>query len=153
MQQATLKDLPHVMALYRACAAMPNSCWDEGYPTEELARSDIEQGTLFLLEDYGAATLLTWEELENMSLGFTFTENPCVLCRLCLHPSHQGRGEGSYLLAQAEQQARELGYRSMHLLVDLDNPTARRLYDRCGYRPVREVAMFDTVFNAMEKRL
>jgi len=153
MQKATLNDLGHIMSLYRACAALPTSCWDEDYPTAELAQSDIEQGVLYLLEDYGAVTLLEWDDLEEMGLGFEYTEKPCVLCRLCLHPDHQGKGEGKRILALAEQQARELGYQSMHLLVDVDNPIARRLYDSAGYRRVNEVELYGCVFDAMEKRL
>jgi len=153
MQQAQMKDLEHVLSLYRACAALPTSCWDEEYPGEELARSDIEQGFLYLLEDYGAATLLQWDDLEDMNLGFEYTEKPCVLCRLCLHPDHQGRGEGKLLLAHVEEQARQLGYQSMHLLVDVDNPIARRVYDRAGYRQVNQTELYDCVFDVMEKRL
>lgn len=153
MQKATPHDLDHIMSLYRACAAQPNSCWDESYPTEEIARSDIEQGVLYLHEDYGAATLLDWDNLEEMELGFEYTEKPCVLCRLCLHPSHQGKGEGKRILALAEQQARELGYQSMHLLVDVENRTAHCLYESAGYRRVNEAALYGCVFDAMEKRL
>ena len=153
MQKAEMKDLNLVLSLYCACAALPTSCWDEGYPTEELARSDIEQGLLYLWEDFGAATLLEWDDLEEMGLGFQFTEKPCVLCRLCLHPSHQGKGEGRQILALAEEQARQLGYQSMHLLVDVDNPIARRVYEGSGYRHVNQTELYGCVFYAMEKRL
>lgn len=153
MRQAGHNDFDHIMSLYRACATQPNSCWDDEYPTEEIAMSDIRQGVLYLEEDYGAATLLEWDDLEDMGLGFEHTEKPCVLCRLCLHPSHQGKGEGKRLLALAEEQARSLGYRSMHLLVDVENKTARRLYESAGYRRVNEAALYGCVFDAMEKRL
>lgn len=153
MRKAEPKDLGHVLSLYRACAALPTSCWDDEYPTPELAESDIRDGVLYLLEDYGAATLLEWDDLEDMGLGFEYTDNPCVLCRICLHPSHQGKGEGKLLLARAEEQARQLGYRSMHLLVDVENPIARRLYISAGYRHVNQTELYGCVFDVMEKRL
>lgn len=153
MQKATMNDLARIMSMYRACAAQPNSCWDEEYPTEEIALSDIRQGVLYLQQDFGAATLLEWDDLEDMGLGFEYTEKPCVLCRLCLHPSHQGKGEGKKLLALAEEQARKLGYQSMHLLVDVENRIAHRLYESAGYKRVNEAALYGCIFDAMEKRL
>ena len=153
MKQATMADLSHVLKLYRACAAQDNSCWDDDYPSEDIARSDIEGGLLYLYGDCGAATLLEWDDLEEQDLGFILPGKPCVLCRICLAPDHQGRGEGKLLLAQAEQQARELGYEVMHLLVDVDNPIARRLYDRAGYRCAGRTELYDCVFDAMEKKL
>ncbi len=153
MRKARMADLAHVMALYRACASLPNSCWDEEYPTEDIARQDIANGWLYLYGDCGAASLLEWDDLEQMNLGFQYTENPCVLCRICLHPSHQGRGEGKTLLAAAERQARKLGYQSMHLLVDVGNPTAQRMYQTAGYRRVAQVDLYGCTFHAMEKRL
>ena len=45
----------------------------------------------------------------------------------------QGRGIGTALLRAGEATACELGYRRVALGVGLDNPDARRLYERLGY--------------------
>jgi len=45
----------------------------------------------------------------------------------------QGRGIGTALIGAAEATARQLGYVRIALGVVLDNPKARRLYERLGY--------------------
>lgn len=51
----------------------------------------------------------------------------------------RGRGIGSALIAVAEGLARERGLDRMVLAVDADNPAARSLYLRLGYRPTGTV--------------
>ena len=45
----------------------------------------------------------------------------------------QGRGIGTALIGAAEAAARQLGHERVALGVGLDNPEARRLYERLGY--------------------
>ena len=45
----------------------------------------------------------------------------------------QGRGIGTALIGAAEGTARQLGHERIALGVGLDNPKARRLYERLGY--------------------
>jgi len=51
-----------------------------------------------------------------------------------LHVYEQGRGVGTAIIAAAEQLARDWGYSAIGLGVGPDNPRARRLYERLGYR-------------------
>lgn len=51
--------------------------------------------------------------------------------------SHRGRGIGTALMAEAERLAAPAG--RMRLGVGIDNPSARRLYERLGYRPTGKV--------------
>ena len=51
--------------------------------------------------------------------------------------SHRGRGIGTALMAEAERLAAPVG--RMRLGVGIDNPSARRLYERLGYRPTGKV--------------
>ena len=45
----------------------------------------------------------------------------------------QGRGIGTALIGAAEGTARQLGHERIALGVGIDNPKARRLYERLGY--------------------
>lgn len=51
--------------------------------------------------------------------------------------SHRGRGFGTALMAEAERLAAPAG--RLRLGVGLDTPSARRLYERLGYRPTGEL--------------
>jgi GNAT superfamily N-acetyltransferase len=57
-----------------------------------------------------------------------------TLTRLEVTPARRGHGLGTALVAAVEQRAVELGYLRIDLGVALDNPDARRLYERLGYR-------------------
>jgi ribosomal protein S18 acetylase RimI-like enzyme len=58
---------------------------------------------------------------------------------LSVAPALQNRGIGASLLAEADRQARNAGYRYCSLGVFFTNEGARRLYERAGYRVERKV--------------
>lgn len=53
-----------------------------------------------------------------------------------VHPEFRRLGIGSRLLEACERHALTRGYRQISLSVALDNPKAKRLYERRGYRVV-----------------
>lgn len=50
----------------------------------------------------------------------------------------QGLGIGAKLIQQMAQHARQLGHQKIGLLVDKNNPNAKRLYERLGFEVVDE---------------
>jgi ribosomal protein S18 acetylase RimI-like enzyme len=64
-------------------------------------------------------------------------DNSYYICGMAVFPEHRGCGIGTRLLALAEQQARDKGFRRVSLIVFEQNSGAKRLYDRVGYREVR----------------
>ena len=52
---------------------------------------------------------------------------------LRVHPAFRGLGVGSRLLEAAESCARENRHSQLGLSVSVENPKARKLYERCGY--------------------
>jgi len=62
-----------------------------------------------------------------------------VIWAVRVYPFLQGGGIGARLMAAAEAAIRERGYRIAELGVEKDNPRARRLYERLGYRLHREM--------------
>ncbi len=53
---------------------------------------------------------------------------------LAAYPSYRGRGQGSALLAVADKLAAAAGITGLSLIVSDTNVSARKLYERCGYR-------------------
>ncbi|MGO1226035.1 MAG: GNAT family N-acetyltransferase [Brachybacterium sp.] len=58
-------------------------------------------------------------------------------CNVGVLESHRGRGIGAALMREAEQLAEPAG--RLRLGVGTDNPDARRLYERLGYRGLGEL--------------
>ena len=54
---------------------------------------------------------------------------------LCVFPEHRGQGLAAELIAAAIERHKDSG-KPVGLLVDPDNPRARRLYDRLGFKEV-----------------
>lgn len=56
--------------------------------------------------------------------------------RMYVAPSHRGRGIGRVLLGGLERRCRELGYRRVRLDTGPEQPAARAIYERAGYRRI-----------------
>lgn len=52
---------------------------------------------------------------------------------ISVSPTHQGQGIGKKLIQAAIERARELSHQKVGLLVDEDNPNAKRLYESLGF--------------------
>lgn len=62
-----------------------------------------------------------------------------VIWAVRVFPFLQGAGIGARLLAAAEDAIRRRGFHVAELGVEKDNPRARKLYERLGYRLYREM--------------
>jgi len=59
------------------------------------------------------------------------------VCNVGMLEAHRGRGIGTALMAEAERRAAPAD--RLRLGVGIDDPAARRLFERLGYRPTGEV--------------
>ena len=150
-------DKADVWALWRACAADPNSCWNEAYPTEAILHIDLLNEWLYIMREegrlIGSSTLMETDDLERCGFPFAETEAIAVLTRLCIQPALQRQGYGSLLLTHTENRATKKGARAIHLLCDVRNAAALALYARGGYRRVCEAHLYGDHFFVHEKLL
>ena len=94
------------------------------YTPEALARQAAEGQQFYLLSDAG-------EPIGFFAVG-PVQPDVWKLFKLYLLPQHQGKGLGSYMLAQAEQRVQAAGIGTLTLNVNRHNP-ARHLYTKRGY--------------------
>lgn len=96
-----------------------------------------EAGRLVIAEDAAGnrAGLLWVGASRNLVTG----EDELWIYHLGVVPEHRRRGLGRYLLAHAEQLAREAGYPAVTLMVAEGNEPARQLYASEGFRPAAAV--------------
>ena len=57
-----------------------------------------------------------------------------LLANVAVHPSRKGAGLGRALLAHAEAEAKEQGYRELRLSTHVDMPETHRFYARLGWQ-------------------
>lgn len=129
-------DLPALLELCRLASQVPDSNWDEEYPTAEDLRADIRQGALYRIEVDGAQVGMIAMGPDEDEAAFTWPtqdENACMLSRLAIHPDHQGKGLLEPVFAAAVDHCRALGYHTLRLLVVTELQRLFRVYERCGF--------------------
>jgi len=62
-----------------------------------------------------------------------------------VRPSSRGLGLGKQVLIQTLDLYSSLGVKTMYLQVDSDNPTAKNLYERVGFRPIYSMEYYQWV--------
>jgi ribosomal protein S18 acetylase RimI-like enzyme len=155
-------DLPEVFALFQAAIREMRrqgiDQWDDLYPVESDLAADIAHGELWLLRRAGriaaAIVLNERQDSQYQSGQWQISSVPiAVIHRLCVHPAEQGAGVATQVMAMAEQQLRETGYRTVRLDTFPPNRKAVRLYERLGYRRAGTVEFRKGTFYLYEKAL
>lgn len=111
-------------------------CWSLAMPQIDFeARRDWFARHLETLHTAGARTMIAWASDGRALLGFV-TVDPAqsVLDQLCVAPRAQGSGVADQLM----RCARTLCPSGLTLVVNEDNPRARRFYARQGFVQVGE---------------
>ena len=106
------------------------------FPGREFTRRELSIG-LGLLKLCGLPDVLRLSvNALSIANGVETRRNEYYLANMAVFPDFQRRGIGSALLAHVEGRAKEVGLNKCSLIVDTENPAARRLYERSGYRVV-----------------
>lgn len=98
-----------------------------------IAEMRIKNGELFLWQDREAVSMAgkTRPLPHGIAIGPVYTP-----------PEQRGRGYASALVAALSQHLLDSGYKFCTLFTDLANPTANKIYQAIGYRPVAD---FDAI--------
>jgi ribosomal protein S18 acetylase RimI-like enzyme len=75
-------------------------------------------------------------QLHGINSGLADGQERAYIYGFRVRPEYRGEGVGSLLLTIAENDLRQRGFIKVALNVGRDNPDARRLYERFGYRVV-----------------
>ena len=75
---------------------------------------------------------------ENVFAPYIYLEQPnsWYICGVALHPQYRGHGLGTRLMALANDQAKEGGFKTLSLVAFEQNKGAVSLYDKLGYTVV-----------------
>ncbi|MFJ3902230.1 GNAT family N-acetyltransferase [Streptomyces sp. NPDC090025] len=125
---ATAADVPLVLDWMRAFAADIGEDPDADHSANVRAR--VDEGLLHLWEVAGepvAMASVSRTEAGQARVSPVYTP-----------PAHRARGYGGAVTAAVSRAARTAGATQVLLFTDLANPTSNALYQRLGYRPVRD---------------
>ncbi len=140
-------DRAEVMALYRACAALPGCTWSEDYPVVENFDEDIAHGWLYCLREgeqiIAVVSVGDFGEHVNDGIPWSAAARPGELARIGVLPTRGGQGIGAFLLGNAIAVARGKGFDAIRLLVSPGNAPAVAMYRRAGFHTVDECDRFD----------
>jgi ribosomal protein S18 acetylase RimI-like enzyme len=125
-----------VLEVGRAQGSFPDDFdeaeWCRGYAewTEEQVRGELPASTTSVIE-------VDREVVGRLRV--TREEEMFELSGIQIHPRHQCRGIGTAIIGDLQAEAAEAGV-PLELGVEWDNPRARALYERLGFRLAREDA-------------
>ena len=147
IRKATLEDLGEVAQLYDTLNDYLESHendpgWKKGvYPTEEDARTGIEENTLFVAVEQGriAGTFILRHKPEAAYAQVDWNcrleeEQVWVLYTFAVHPDFRHRGIGRSILQFIDRYASETCAKAIRLDVTDQNSPAIALYESMGYR-------------------
>ena len=104
-------------------------CHDSGDNPEAVMRDRIEAGLLCLWDDGEVASMAARNRIAAgvARVGPVYTP-----------PNHRRRGYGAAVTAACSADARQAGAARVALFTDLANPTSNAIYQRLGYRAIRD---------------
>ena len=144
---ANHSDIPEIHALYRSCIGAPGCTWDDDYPNDKTAESDIKINSLYILKDGGkiiaAASAGPFDELGHLRWK---PKNPCELARIGVVPEMRNKGIGTVILQHVIDAMKMRGFDGIRMLVSKTNYPALGMYDKNGFEACGETRMFDMDF-------
>ncbi len=123
VSRATVRDLDQILALEES--GFDRSRWSRTAWLAELEADD--RYVLVARDSDGAAVAVA---------TFSAVADTADLLRVIVAPEHRGQGLARALVRAGVQWAQAFGATRLLLEVEESNESARRLYDRSGFRPV-----------------
>ena len=82
------------------------------------------------------------DEPAAFSVGHVYEAGEASVGQFGVRPDWRGRGLGTAVLIEALNRFAAEGYRYGALTVNINNPNARRLYERAGFRLSKSFTMY-----------
>lgn len=137
VRRANPTDVEQAIAVWRLAATARREGKPVSAATEAGVRAALQQPGAFLIVAEDA------EQLLGMGLAVpsraadaasTLVPGRCFIPLIYVAPDYWGQGVGRKTVDGVLAEARERGYREVHLWTSADNVRARRLYEGCGFR-------------------
>lgn len=146
-KQAQLSQLKEIEQLYRKCAKIPNSSWNDEYPCWDFLWQDFQQQSLYVLMQQdqliGVVSLLPVED----QLAWPIVGNNLKeCCRLAIDPIYHRQGYGHQLGHFLIEEAKRQQLDGLVLLVAKQNTAALNLYQSLNFEIVLTTFQYEIDF-------
>ena len=133
---AQINDFEQIFELYQNVINTTFTTWDKNYPSKKLVLKDIQNSNLYVLKDGQTIVAVSYlgkneNDNDNWSLKL---KNPLGVARICVNPSQQGKGIGTFFMNKLIETAKNLGADGMHFHVCTKNVSAMKMYEKVGFK-------------------
>ncbi|MBA3683106.1 MAG: GNAT family N-acetyltransferase [Bacteroidetes bacterium] len=133
--------------------------WQDGYPNEEIIKSDIKKGFAYILtgndEIIGYAAVIFNDEPAYNAIEGSWLSNEefIVIHRIAISDKQTGKGLAKLIMSFTEDIALKNNIFSVKVDTNFDNIAMLKTFERSGYTYCGEVMLWDGLRKAYEKKL
>lgn len=132
-RQADINDFEDVLKLYKQVIKTTFTTWDKDYPSKDMIKDDIQSNRLLvMLDDNKIIGVAAVDDNKFIDEG----EKIGGFARICVSPDYQHQGLGTKLVKYIIEKLKTSGCKKIKLRVSINNPTAIKMYERCGFSRV-----------------
>lgn len=142
LRAATIKDMADVMRIFSEARLAQRKAgfqqWEDGYPSLEVLKSDIDNCKGYILDDgrrnAGYIAIATYdEEYNNHPELWDVTKPYAVFHRIALSDDYRGKKISSTLFDLSELKARQTGAQFIRIDTGLENRPMHHILSKRGY--------------------
>lgn len=162
-EKATLTQIPQIWEILLQAILRRkkdgSKQWQDGYPNEEIVKSDIEKGFAYVLmfdeEIVGYAAVIFNDEPAYADIKGSWLSNDefIVIHRIAISDKQSGKGLAKLIMKFTEDLALNNNIYSVKVDTNFDNIAMLKTFERSGYTYCGEVMLRDGLRKAFEKKL
>ncbi len=143
ISKATKEHIDTIFNIYQECRIHMDSQgihqWTESYPHKQLIVDNINKGEIYILCEneniIGVISLEANQPGSYNTIDWNFDSTKiCIIKRLAIAPSAQGKGYAKELMLFAEKETKSSGYEVIRLDSNSTNLRNKHFYENAGYR-------------------
>lgn len=153
-----LADLDKIKNLYEEIKAKTFTLWDDGYPSEELIKYDIERQSLYGVFDKENLIAISFAGVrcedgeESFTWKDTFNKRG-TFARIGVSPEHQNKGVATKLVQFILDKLKKDGFDGVRILVGTNNYNALKLYNKFNFDNCGKTERFGHDYYLFELRI
>jgi len=158
IKKLSKNDINKILSLYNDIKQNTYTLWDNGYPSEELIKFDIERKGLYgmFYKDELIAISFLGERCEEGEENYTWQDcfkKRGTFARMGVAPKYQNQGIATKMLTFVLNELKKQGFDGVRILVGTENTNAIKLYKKFNFNNCGTVEKYDHVYYLFELRL